>query len=1790
MRKLLFAMVVLAMISGMFLPALPAAATGYHYSLQILTINGQPISNPPESFTIPISIAGNCSATNFVGQISQYGVQIQWGDNSTVNVVPNLTQSGTNFSGTWGPVSHSYFPSGTYTIVVTLYHQMYPGAERSSDATFIFTLTVTFAGSNSPICQGSTLQLTGMPNGMNTYAWTGPNGFTSSLQNPSRLNATPSMSGTYTLTVTNATGTIDSSTTNVIVNPLPDSTITAPSAVCAESTGHTASVPDAGPGASYSWSVTGQGIITGVSNTRTIAWNASDAGTATISVIVTSVWGCVSTSTINVTVNPELVPTVSSNSPIYEEGTILLSGPSGMVSYSWTGPNGFTSSLQNPTIPNVTLAMAGTYGLTVTNTGGCTGTASTDVVIYAKPVATASNSSPACEGSTISLTGGPDGMVSYSWTGPNGFTSSLQNPTIPNVTLAMAGTYTLTVTFSVGSTGTATTIVTVNPKPVTIASSNSPVCEGSTISLTGGPNGMASYSWTGPNGLTSDLQNPSIPNATLAMAGTYTLTVTSPSGCTGPAASATVVVNAKPVANASSNSPVCESSTISLTGGPDGMASYSWTGPNGFTSDLQNPSIPNTTLAMAGTYTLTVTNTSGCTGPAASTTVVVNAKPAANASSNSPVCAGSTISLSGAPSGMASYSWTGPNGFTSDLQNPSIPNATLAMGGTYTLTVTNTSGCTDTTSTDVVVNAKPVTTASSNSPVCVGNTISLTGGPDGMASYSWTGPNGFTSNVQNPSIPDATSAMAGTYTLTVTSSSGCTGNAASTNVVVNAKPAATASSNSPVYETTTISLTGSPSGMASYSWTGPNGFTSNLQNPTITNVTLDMAGTYSLTVTNTSGCTDTDSTDVVVNAVPTATSQSNSPVCAGSTISLFGGPGDMASYSWTGPNGFTSNLQNPTIPDATTAMTGTYTFTVTYALGYSISTSTDVVVNALPVANASSNSPVCAGSTISLTGGPDGMASYSWTGPNGFTSSLQNPSIPNATLAMGGTYTLTVTNTGGCTDTTSTDVVVNAKPVTTASSNSPVCEGSTISLTGGPDGMASYSWTGPNGFTSNVQNPSIPDATSAMAGTYTLTVTSSSGCTGNAASTDVVVNAKPVATASSNSPVCVGSTLSLTGAPSGMASYSWTGPNGFTSNVQNPSIPNATLAMAGTYTLTVTNTSGCTGTDSTDVVVNAKPVATASSNSPVYETTTISLTGSPDGMASYSWTGPNGFTSSLQSPTITNATLAMAGTYTLTVTSTSSCTNSAAASITVIPVPVPSAPTLLSPANGAYAQGTSITYRWNTSAWATSYKLTVSTSSNFSDTSKYKINIVLGNVTQYTDTGYPNTGTHYYWWVNACNSSGCAPQAQVNANGFNFINWPPPPAAPMLVGPGNAVAGSQGPGNATYVPGTSITYSWNASPGATMYYLTVSTSPDPSDSSKYKFSGLLGNVTQYNGTGLYPNNGTTYYWWLSAGNSAGWASPSDVLNNGMTFINGTEPPSAPKLVSPGNGTVVPGTSITYKWNASPRATMYYITVSTSSDPSDTSKYKYSGLKGNITQYTDTGYPNNGNTYYWWISAGNSGGWSPASGFYFTNYTAPPPAPTLVYPGNNTYVPGTSITYQWNAAAGATMYYLTVSTSSNYSDSSKYKYSGLLGNVTQYNGTGGYPNNGVTYYWWVSAGNSGGWSQQSQVIANGFAFHNAAAPPVAPTLVSPINGAVASGTSVTYKWNASAGATMYYLVVSTSSDPSDSSKYKYSGLLGAVTQYTNTGYPNNGTTYYWWIAAGNSGGWSPSNGSWFVNHP
>ena len=737
----------------------------------------------------------------------------------------------------------------------------------------------------------------------------------------------------------------------------------------------------------------------------------------------------------------------------------------------------------------------------------------------------------------------------------------------------------------------------INAQPATpaapnIASITQPTC---TVA-TGGVllNGLPSGSWTitrNPGGITINGSGSTIPINNLPAGVTYTFTVTNAAGCTSPA-SANVVINAQPptpaTPAATNNGPLCVGADLNLSTPTVAGATYSWTGPNGFTSTTRNPTITGVTAAAAGTYSVTIT-VSGCTSAAGTTTVVINPLPATPAATNNgPLCVGADLNLSTPTVAGATYSWTGPNGFTSTTRNPTITGVTAAAAGTYSVTVT-VSGCTSAAgTTTVVINPLPATPAATNNgPLCVGADLNLSTPTVAGATYSWTGPNGFTSTTRNPTITGVTAAAAGTYSVTITVS-GCTSAAGTTTVVINPLPATPAATNNgPLCVGADLNLSTPTVAGATYSWTGPNGFTSTTRNPTITGVTAAAAGTYSVTVT-VSGCTSAaGTTTVVINPLPaTPAATNNGPLCVGADLNLSTPTVAGATYSWTGPNGFTSTTRNPTITGVTAAAAGTYSVTVTVSGCTSAAGTTTVVINPLPATPAATNNgPLCVGADLNLSTPTVAGATYSWTGPNGFTSTTRNPTITGVTAAAAGTYSVTVTVSGCTSAAGTTTVVINPLPATPAATNNgPLCVGADLNLSTPTVAGATYSWTGPNGFTSTTRNPTITGVTAAAAGTYSVTITVS-GCTSAAGTTTVVINPLPATPAATNNgPLCVGADLNLSTPTVAGATYSWTGPNGFTSTTRNPTITGVTAAAAGTYSVTIT-VSGCTSAAGTTTVV-----------------------------------------------------------------------------------------------------------------------------------------------------------------------------------------------------------------------------------------------------------------------------------------------------------------------------------------------------------------------------------------------------------------------------------------------------------------------------------------------------------------------------------------------------------------------------------------------------------------------------
>jgi len=269
--------------------------------------------------------------------------------------------------------------------------------------------------------------------------------------------------------------------------------------------------------------------------------------------------------------------------------------------------------------------------------------------------------------------------------------------------------------------------------------------------------------------------------------------------------------------------------------------------------------------------------------------------------------------------------------------------------------------------------------------------------------------------------------------------------------------------------------------------------------------------------------------DIFIAKLGIIIASNNGPVCEGSMLTLTATTVPEASYTWTGPNGFTSNLQNLILSDsATVIMSGNYYVTATTNEGVSITDSTHVTVNPFPpLPLAGYNNPVCTGSLLSLTVNSIPNATYSWTGPNGFNSTLQNPTVSyQATPEMTGTYSVTATVNGCSSPIGTTEVIINSLPETPiAGSNGPVCLGSPLSLTANTIPNASYHWTGSYGFTSSEQNPVVSNnAQPWMSGLYYVIATDNNGCVSEAGLTNVsIVDIQPT------SEICVISVDSITG-------------------------------------------------------------------------------------------------------------------------------------------------------------------------------------------------------------------------------------------------------------------------------------------------------------------------------------------------------------------------------------------------------------------------------------------------------------------------------------------------------------------------------------------------------------------------------------------------------------------------------------------------------------------------------------
>ncbi len=510
---------------------------------------------------------------------------------------------------------------------------------------------------------------------------------------------------------------------------------------------------------------------------------------------------------------------------------------------------------------------------------------------------------------------------------------------------------------------------------------------------------------------------------------------------------------------------------------PAGVNTSAAAGPDyGCLFTQPNPAWYYFQVSQSGTIVIDIAGTGGgdvdfvCWGPFANLAASCNGL----TSACTPNCPTNVGSPGFYPSGnMADCSYSASNTETCTITN-------AVTGQYYVLLITNFSGLAQNitfnqTSGTGSTNCGLLSSGVTSQTVCTGSTATLTANTNILnPSFLWS-PGGATTQsiIVTPSVTTVYSvAITGTNSATNTSTTVV--NTGTATILAPFTP--TISSNTPVCIGSSLNL--STNSGSNYLWSGPLGFTSIIQNPTIASVTNSMAGVYSVTVTNSSGCVGSTALNISISPSPSVSLGSNSPICAGSSLSLTATSG-ATSYVWNGPNSFTSPLQNPTINSVMSS--GVYSLTSTLGLCSSVNTISVLVVPLAPI-TLTPIPTVCNGNSINLMA-PAGGTSYLWSGPNSFTSSMQNPTIINASLVNQGMYTLSVT-TGSCLSTGTISINVY-NPITFAAvpTSTILCEGKTghlLSLAQGGSGVYIYSWSPSIGLSS------INTASTTVTGSITL--------------------------------------------------------------------------------------------------------------------------------------------------------------------------------------------------------------------------------------------------------------------------------------------------------------------------------------------------------------------------------------------------------------------------------------------------------------------------------------------------------------------------------------------------------------------------------------------------------------------------------------------------------------------------------------------------------------------------------
>jgi gliding motility-associated-like protein len=935
------------------------------------------------------------------------------------------------------------------------------------------------------------------------------------------------------------------------------------------------------------------------------------------SLIVTNAAGCQDTAVYTLTENSLSVLDISGEAAICEGEQSELTASSGYPDYAWN---------TGATTPGISVDSSGSYGVTVTDENGCQNTDSLALQVTPLPDASIDGILSFCDGGSTLLRA-QDGL-SYEWS-----TGSIAQ----EIFVDQPGTYTLTVENAAGCLGTDSVAVEEVEELLPQIEGPEVFCEGQSIQIEGEA-GYVSYEWS-TGAATAAI--------TVDSAGAYTLSVTDANGCTG-STEVQIMENPLPELQIDAVEGFCagEEALLSAT---SGYASYDWstTGNSG----------PELTVSEAGDYSLTVTDANGCQNEASvslaayplpqpqiegalqfcpedSSTLRLDESYESYSWSNGSIDAGITIGTAGlfavsvtdangcvAADTVNAQVWASPQpdiagelafceGESTVLESSTafasyswstggdMASETVSDAGNVALTVVDSNGCTATETITVTSLPLPQVAVSGPDTYCAGDSVLLTA-TTGFDDYLW--------NTQD-STSELELSAPGTYSLTVTDTAGCQNTAVfELEEIPLPAPAILGEAQFCPGDATTLTA---DQNYVTYQWSdGSN-------TPSVTTAAQD---TFSLTVTDEWGCAG--STSIALSAYATNAPQIDAPAafCPGSDALLAAEPG-FASYLWS---------TNAVQPSITVENPGVYRLSVTDANGCETIDSVSVGQFEVEAPQISGPAGFCAGSQANLQASV-GYESYNWSNGQSGTS---------ITIDTGGIFRVSVTDANGCPSQASFQLQQHSLPDLTIGGSSSFCPGGFTSLNAGGTYVA-YEWS---------DGSSAPSIQVDEEGIYGLTVTDENGCT-NSSSVSVVEQNELTPVIAGQAAFCPGASTTLS-AGGGFAHYQWS---------DGTEEETLTVNTAGTYSLTVEDASGCSGTAEVDVQAYPMPEVGIEGPTGFCLGESIALTAQGDNISSYEWSN-GGFEA--QQP------ISTAGEHTVVVTDINGCVDSATVTIAAYPLP-----------------------------------------------------------------------------------------------------------------------------------------------------------------------------------------------------------------------------------------------------------------------------------------------------------------------------------------------------------------------------------------------------------------------------------------------------------------------------------------------------------------------------------------